>query len=243
SPSVDDNEGSHFKQFAIDDSDPPETNRKRRLSHSTSSEKVFLTSSTKAIYRIVPINNDNEQSLFLSDDLQYFIFKSNNFSLVKQCIDQASLLTCLKMFKISVQSHENINYLCQRLNQLIDLSSKQIHTYIKQSSFILPLINRWIIEQLPEAIKLGEKLKKLTEKKKKSHGLSHDSNQQLSDKKTRLIPTSSRISSSISDQIHSFNNRINDLCNKKSSNEISNENQMDISDINFNIPWKNLNEL
>ncbi|CAF2351687.1 unnamed protein product [Rotaria sp. Silwood2] len=242
SPSVDDNEGSHFKQFAIDDSDPPETNRKRRLSHSTSSEKVFLTSSTKAIYRIVPINNDNEQSLFLSDDLQYFIFKSNNFSLVKQCIDQASLLTCLKMFKISVQSHENINYLCQRLNQLIDLSSKQIHTYIKQSSFILPLINRWIIEQLPEAIKLGEKLKKLTEKKKKSHGLSHDSNQQLSDKKTRLIPTSSRISSSISDQIHSFNNRINDLCNKKSSNEISNENQMDISDINFNIPWKNLNE-
>ncbi|CAF3472982.1 unnamed protein product, partial [Rotaria sp. Silwood2] len=72
--------------------------------------------------------------------------------------------------------------------------------------------------------------------------LSHDSNQQLSDKKTRLIPTSSRISSSISDQIHSFNNRINDLCNKKSSNEISNENQMDISDINFNIPWKNLNE-
>jgi 5-bromo-4-chloroindolyl phosphate hydrolysis protein len=73
------------------------------------------------------------------------------------------------MFKISVTSHENINYLCQRLNQLIDLSSKQIHTYIKQSSFILPLINRWIIEQLPEAIQLGEKLKKLLEKKKKSH--------------------------------------------------------------------------
>jgi 5-bromo-4-chloroindolyl phosphate hydrolysis protein len=73
------------------------------------------------------------------------------------------------MFKISVISHENINYLCQHLNQLIDLSSKDIYKYIKQSSFILPLINRWIIEQLPEAIKLGEKLKKFLEKKKKSH--------------------------------------------------------------------------
>lgn len=73
------------------------------------------------------------------------------------------------MFKISVQSHENMNYLCQRLNQLLDLSSKQIHTYIKQTSFIFPIINRWIIEQLPEAIKLGEKLKKLSEKRKKHH--------------------------------------------------------------------------
>jgi hypothetical protein len=73
------------------------------------------------------------------------------------------------MFKMSVISHENINYLCQHLNRLIDLSSKHIHTYIKQSSFILPLINRWIIEQLPEAIKLGEKLKKFLEKKKKLH--------------------------------------------------------------------------
>ncbi|CAF0990756.1 unnamed protein product [Rotaria sordida] len=241
-PSVDDSVGSHFEQFAIDHIDPPEINRKRRLSHSISSEKVFITSSSKTIYHIVPINNENEQSLFLSDDLQYFIFKSNNFSLVKQCIDQASLLQCLKMFKISVTSHENINYLCQHLNQLIDSSSKQIHTYIKQSSFIFPLINRWIIEQLPEAIKLGEKLKKLSEKKKKSHSLSHDSNQNISDKKYHLIPTSSRITSSISDQIHSFNIRINDLCNKKSSNEISNEHLMDISDINFNIPWKDLNE-
>ncbi|CAF3950884.1 unnamed protein product [Rotaria sordida] len=241
-PSVDDSVGSHFEQFAIDHIDPPEINRKRRLSHSISSEKVFITSSSKTIYHIVPINNENEQSLFLSDDLQYFIFKSNNFSLVKQCIDQASLLQCLKMFKISVTSHENINYLCQHLNQLIDSSSKQIHTYIKQSSFIFPLINRWIIEQLPEAIKLGEKLKKLSEKKRKSHSLSHDSNQNISDKKYHLIPTSSRITSSISDQIHSFNIRINDLCNKKSSNEISNEHLMDISDINFNIPWKDLNE-
>ena len=73
------------------------------------------------------------------------------------------------MSKISVIPTETINYLCRHLNQLIDLSSKQIHTYIKQSTFILPLINRWIIEQLPEAIKLGEKLKKLLEKKKKSH--------------------------------------------------------------------------
>lgn len=73
------------------------------------------------------------------------------------------------MLKISVTSHENINYLCQRLNQLIDLSSKQFHSYVKQSSFILPLINRWIVEQLPEAIKLGEKLKKLSTKRKKSH--------------------------------------------------------------------------
>jgi hypothetical protein len=73
------------------------------------------------------------------------------------------------MFKISVISHENINYLCQHLNQLMDLSSKQVQAYLKQSSFILPLINRWIIEKLPEAIKLGEKLKKLLGKKKKAH--------------------------------------------------------------------------
>jgi 5-bromo-4-chloroindolyl phosphate hydrolysis protein len=72
------------------------------------------------------------------------------------------------MFKISVISHENINYLCQHLNQLLNSSSKHIHTYIKQSSCILPLINRWIIEQLPEAIKLGEKFKKFIDKKKKS---------------------------------------------------------------------------
>lgn len=73
------------------------------------------------------------------------------------------------MFKISVISHENINYLCQHFNQLIDKSSKNIHTDIKQSSFILPLINRWIMERLPEAVKLGEKLKKILERKKKSH--------------------------------------------------------------------------
>ncbi len=109
-PPVDDNEEEHFKQFAIEDNDQPENTRKRRLSHSTSTEKVFLTSSTKPIYSITPINNENEQSLFLSDDLQYFIFKSNNFALVKQCISQASFSTCLKMFKISVKTHENINY-------------------------------------------------------------------------------------------------------------------------------------
>ncbi|CAF1294874.1 unnamed protein product [Rotaria magnacalcarata] len=237
--SVDDSDDDHFKQFAIEDIDPPEHTRKRRRSHTNSAEKVFVASSTKPIYRIVPINNENEQSLFLSDDLQYFIFKSNNFSLVKRCIDQASLSTCLKMFKISVTSHENVNCLCQRLNQLIDLSSKQIHTYIKQSSFILPLINRWIIEQLPEAIKLGEKLKKLSEKKKKSHSATQEKS---SDKSVRLIPTSSRMSSSIVEQIHSFDIRINDLCNKKSSDEISNDNQMDTSDTEFNIPWKNLDE-
>ncbi|CAF4438238.1 unnamed protein product, partial [Adineta steineri] len=133
SSSTDEN-AEHFKQFAIEDNDQPENTRKRRLSHSTSTEKVFLTSSTKSIYRIVPINNENEYSLFLSDDLQYFIFESNNFALVKQCINQASFLTCLKMFKLSVIPHENINYLCQHVNQLIDGSSKQIHTYIKQST-------------------------------------------------------------------------------------------------------------
>jgi len=167
---IDDNhEKNYFQQFAIDDNEQTENSRKRRLSHSNSSEKIFVTSSIKSIYCIIPIDNENEQSLFLSDDLQYFIFKSNHLPLVKQCIDQASFITCFKMFKISVISHENINYLCQHLNQLIDLSSKDIYKYIKQSSFIFPLINRWIIEQLPEAIKLGEKLKKFLEKKKKSH--------------------------------------------------------------------------
>ncbi|UJR27826.1 hypothetical protein I4U23_009094 [Adineta vaga] len=234
--STDDN-SEHFKQFAIEGSDRPENSRKRRLSHTNSSEKVFLTSSTKSIYYLVPMNNENEQSLFLSDDLQYFIFKSNNILLVKQCINQASLLTCLKMLKISVISHENINYLCQHVNQLIDSSSKQIHTYIKQSSFILPLINRWILEQLPEAIKLGEKLKKLLEKKKKLNSTTQDSSQQ-----SELIQTTSRISFSILDQIQSFDLRINKLSDKTFSNGISNDNQMDISDTNITLPWKNLNE-
>ncbi|CAF3843439.1 unnamed protein product [Adineta steineri] len=235
SSSTDEN-AEHFKQFAIEDNDQPENTRKRRLSHSTSTEKVFLTSSTKSIYRIVPINNENEYSLFLSDDLQYFIFKSNNFALVKQCINQASFLTCLKMFKLSVIPHENINYLCQHVNQLIDGSSKQIHTYIKQSSFILPLINRWIIEQLPEAIKLGEKLKKLLDKKRKSHSTSQDFDQKS------LIPTTSRVLSSIADQIHSFDLRINTLYNKNSPKEISLDDKMDTSNTNILIPWNNLNE-
>ncbi len=166
---VDDSEENHFKQFAIEDNEQIENSRKRRLSHSNSNEKVFLTTSIKPIYRITPINDENEQSLFLSDDLQYFILKSTHLPLVKQCIGQATFLTCLKMFQISVVSHENMKYLCQRLNELIDPSSKDIQKSIRQSPFILPLVNRWIMEQLPEAIELGKKLKKFLEKKKKSH--------------------------------------------------------------------------
>jgi hypothetical protein len=147
----------------------PNNHRKRRLSETATTEKVFLSSSTQPIYQCVPINNELEQSLFQSDDVQYFIFKSTNLTLVQQCIDQASLLTCLKMLKVSVLSRGNIKYLCQRLNSLLDQSTKQIHTYIKQSVFILPIINRWIIEQVPDAIQLGEKFKKILEKKKKSH--------------------------------------------------------------------------
>lgn len=70
------------------------------------------------------------------------------------------------MFQISINSQENIRYLCEHFNQLIDNSSEVIHKLIKQSSFIRPLINRWISKQLPEAIQLGEKLKKCMEEKK-----------------------------------------------------------------------------
>lgn len=160
------NDQSHFKQFAIEEPDTIENSRKRRLSHGKSSEKIFVTSSTKSLYRILPINNQSEQSLFTSDDLQYFIFKSTHFPLVKRCIDHASPETCLKMFQISINSQENIRYLCEHFNRLIDNSSDSIEKLIKQSSFIRPLINRWISKQLPEAIQLGEKLKKCMEKKK-----------------------------------------------------------------------------
>ena len=162
----DEDRHSLLRQCAVEYVDPPKNNRKRRLSPSTSNEKVFLATSTKSIYCQIPVNDELEHSIFQSDDLQYFIFKSTNLALVKQSIDQASLATCIKMLKISVVSHDNMNYLCQRLNQLTDASSKQVHTYIRQSSLILPLINRWIIEQLPAAIQLGEKLRKLLEKKR-----------------------------------------------------------------------------
>jgi hypothetical protein len=66
---------------------------------------------------------------------------------------------------------------------------------------------------------------------------SPDSTQQ-----SHLIPTTSRSSVSISDQMNSFTHRINDLCNKKSSIQLSNENQMDTTDINLTLPWKNLIE-
>jgi hypothetical protein len=71
--------------------------------------------------------------------------------------------------------------------------------------------------------------------------ISQDSNPQLSDQKFHLIPTTSRVSS-ISDQIHSFDLRINNLSNQKSPREISNENKMDTSDTNILLPWKNSNE-
>ena len=62
------------------------------------------------------------------------------------------------------------------------------------------------------------------------------------EQKFRLITTTSRTSLSIADQFYSIDSRINDLCAKKSSNDISIENQMDTSDINFVLPWKNLDE-
>jgi hypothetical protein len=160
------NDQSHFQQFVIEETDSIENSRKRRLSHGKSNEKVFVTSSKKSLYRIHPINNQSEQSLFTSDDLQYFIFKSPHFTLVKRCIDHASPEICLKMFQISINSQDNIRYLCEHFNQLIDTSTDSIEKLIKQSSFIRPLINRWISKQLPEAIQLGEKLKKCMEKKK-----------------------------------------------------------------------------
>ncbi|CAF1512845.1 unnamed protein product, partial [Adineta ricciae] len=235
-PTTDDS-SEHFKQFAIEDADQRENSRKRRLSHTTTSEKVFLSSPINSTYHLVPTNDETKQSLFLADDLQYFIFKSKNFPLVKQCIDQASLLSCFKMLKISAVSRENMKYLCERVNGLIDSPEKPIQTYIKHSSSILPLINRWVIEELPEAVQLAEKLKKLVEKRKKSHCAAQNSTQQ-----NNLIPTTSRSFSSLSDQLQSFDLRMNKLCEKLSASQLSNDNHMDTSDTTIALPWKNLNE-
>ena len=144
--------------------------RKRRLNSTETTTKMFASSTNSIVYLPVATNNEFERSLFQSEDLQYFLFKSKNFSLVQKSIDQADLSTCLKMFKISGLSRENINYLCERLNYLIDQSTKQMQIHLKQSSFIVPIINRWIVEKVPNAIQLGEKIQKLLEKKKKIVG-------------------------------------------------------------------------
>ena len=237
------NDETHFKQFAIEDNHSNENSRKRRLSPSQSSEKVFVTSSMKSLYRIVPVNNESEQSLFTSDDLQYFIFKSNHLPLVKRCIDQASLSTCLKMFQISVNSEENIRYLCQHLNQLLDNSEESISIVIKQSSFIRPLLNRWISKQLPKAIQLGEKLKKFIEEKKTTTTKKSVHTTEETLQQSNLIPTTSRSSTSISDQLLSFDQRINKRLLKSSIEPASNDDQhMEISEPIFTIPWSTLAE-
>ncbi|CAF4419355.1 unnamed protein product, partial [Adineta steineri] len=64
---------------------------------------------------------------------------------------------------------------------------------------------------------------------------------QDSDQKS-LIPTTSRVLSSISDQIHSFDLRINTLYNKNSPKETFLDDKMDTSNTNILIPWNNLNE-
>jgi len=225
-------ETKHFEQFSIDEKDVEDKNskRKRRLSEKPNqTEKIFLSSTNQCSYEIISMdNNQTEQSIFHSDHLQYFLLKSNHFLLVRQCIDQATMATCLKMFKYSIDSKQIIDYLCKRLNHLIGSSSKSLQPYLKQPTLILPLINRWIIEKLPEAIQLGEKLKKILEKKKKYPNLHHD-----------LIPTTFRSTISICDQMQTFDQQITQMNSKANA---SNDNQMDVNEVNFNLPWKTSSE-
>lgn len=215
---------NHFEDFSIDENE--NSKRKRRFSTSNRNEKVFLCSTDDELFSL--INDEKRNSLFNSDDVQYFIFKSTNFSLLRRCVDDADISTCLKMFKISVQSKENIRYVCQRLNQLIDISSKQILNVFKQNSMILPILNRWIVEQIPEAIQLGEKFRKVLEKRKRT-----SKNDEFS-----LIPTASRPLTSIDEQIRRFQKQ-----NEEKSMKIHDENeQMEISTSNIVLPWKNPQE-
>ncbi|CAF1551994.1 unnamed protein product, partial [Didymodactylos carnosus] len=170
---VDDDE-NHFYPFPINDNntsiDTPTTTttteitRKRHRSSSpVRSSKYLVTSS------IVHNTIESQQNIFMSNDVQHFIYKSKNSEFVKIFVQHANIDTCLKLIKTFNVPYENIRYVCSKLDSLLNesnLSLKELNYLIKQSSFLLPIINAWINEQMAEAIKLGQTLTKIIEKKK-----------------------------------------------------------------------------
>ena len=63
-----------------------------------------------------------------------------------------------------------------------------------------------------------------------------------SESKSHLIPTSSRSSMSVTDQMHSFHRQITGMCESKTVDDHQTNNRMDTSDTSMTLPWKDLNE-